>query len=79
MRDGTVIGRDPNLVARLMGAIIQVHLSDWLEHGMHPETDIIRSEVRDQLIRAFTTSARGGCDPRGNPACTPPQERGRER
>jgi hypothetical protein len=51
--DGTLVGDDPRLVARLMAAVIQVHLSDWLEHAMAAPAEAVRTAVRDQLLRAF--------------------------
>jgi AcrR family transcriptional regulator len=55
LRDGTVTGTDPRLVARLMAAVIQVYLSDWLERDMRPDRDAVRSAMRDHLLRAFTS------------------------
>ena len=53
IEDGSIDGPDGRLIARLMGAMFQVQLSDWLERGMVESKDLVKSNVRDLLLHAF--------------------------
>jgi len=54
--DGSVVGRDGRLVARLIAATLQVYLGDWLEHPDERDRGHMTEELRAQLERAFTAA-----------------------
>lgn len=50
---GTLIDRDPRLLARTMVAILQVQLAHWLETGMQQGAEAFVREVSEQVQRAL--------------------------
>lgn len=54
---GSVVRRDPRLMARMMVAMQQVELAHWLEAGMREAPEEVVQEIEDQLERSFGARA----------------------
>jgi len=50
---GLVVDEDPGLLARMMIAMQQVQLADWVETGMSREPDAVMEDVERLTRRAF--------------------------
>lgn len=58
MDAGQVVRGDPTLMARAMAAIQQVHLADWIEHGMSEPADTVRERLRGLFLMFFSVERR---------------------
>ncbi len=50
---GQVIDEDPELLAKMMIAMHQVHLADWIEHGMKLSAPELVARVHRHFLRTF--------------------------
>lgn len=50
---GVFVDRDPRLMARMMVAMQQVELADWLEGGMERDVDTVVRDLEEQVERSF--------------------------
>ncbi|MGB1275272.1 MAG: hypothetical protein ACPG77_05930, partial [Nannocystaceae bacterium] len=57
MQDGAVLASDPKLLARSLAAIQQVHLADWVTHGMKSPPHQVRETIIDLFCQSFLTDA----------------------
>ena len=53
--DGTFVDEPPELLARMMIALQQVVLGEWVEQGMTEPHDAVLRRVRHAMIRTFAT------------------------
>ncbi len=58
MQEGVFERGDPDRMARMMIAMQQVQLADWLEEGMARAPDLLISEIEAQVRRSFCKGVR---------------------
>jgi len=54
--DGLIVDDEPERVAKMMIAMQQVQLADWIERASATDPDVLIERVRGLLVRAFCTS-----------------------
>jgi AcrR family transcriptional regulator len=55
IEEGVFYPGDPGLMARMMIAMQQVQLADWVEDGMERDADALIADMQEQVQRSFCT------------------------
>lgn len=52
-REGVIVDGHPTLLAKMMAAVQQVQLADWVERGMDTSPDEVIDRIQEHFRRAF--------------------------